>query len=176
MDQIEEAKFVIEPLDRKKHGRAAFCCGAEALDRYLKQQASQDVEKRVAAVMVLTFDGATIAGYYTLSQYAVNSGNLPQELLTRLKAPRYPELPVTLLGRLARDLSFKGHDVGRLLVMGALKSALDHSREIASLGVVVDAKDDGAREFYTRFGFVTFPERHNRLFLPMQTIAEMFSR
>ena len=140
MAQAHQLKFRIEPLDRKRHDRVAFSCGVEALDRYLKQQASQDLEKRVAAVLVLTPDGSTIAGYYTLSQYAVSIGQLPEQVLKRLKPPRYPELPATLLGRLARSTAFKGQKIGELLLMDALKRSLDHSQAIASVGVVVDAK------------------------------------
>ena len=174
MGQVQQPNFRVEPLDRKRHDRAAFSCDVEILDRYLKQQASQDVEKRVAAVLVLTPDGSTIAGYYTLSQYAVSVDHLPEQVLKRLKPPRYPELPATLLGRLARDVAFKGQKIGELLLMDALKRSLDHSQAIASVGVVVDAKDHRASLFYESYGFVGLPEHPNRLFLPMATIAKMF--
>ena len=77
-------------------------CGVDALDTYLKQQASQDLEKRVAAVIVPTPDGRTVAGYYTLSQYAIAVGDLPGDIYKRLSLPKYPVLPATLIGRLAR--------------------------------------------------------------------------
>jgi len=41
-------------------------------------------------------------------------------------------------------LGFKGQSVAELLLMGALKRALDHSRSIASVAIVVDAKDAAA--------------------------------
>lgn len=41
-------------------------------DNYLKKQAGQDVSKRVSVCFVLTPEGRTIAGFYTLSQYAVD--------------------------------------------------------------------------------------------------------
>ena len=77
----EKPKLRFEPLDRKKHNRAAFSCQQESLDRYLKEHATQEIKKRVAAVYVLTPDGKTIAGYYTLSQYAIEAGELPPELV-----------------------------------------------------------------------------------------------
>ena len=61
------AHFTIEPLDKKKHNRAAFSCEHEALNVYLKERASQDVQKRVAAVYVLTPDGKTIAYHEQLT-------------------------------------------------------------------------------------------------------------
>jgi predicted GNAT family N-acyltransferase len=122
----------------------------------------------------LTPDGKTIAGYYTLSQYAIEAGELPAELVQQLHLPRYDKLPATLLGRLARSKEFKGRGLGELLLMGAMKRALEHSRNIASVAVVVDAIDENARAFYRRYGFIDTPNHPNRLFQPMKTVAQLF--
>jgi len=169
------SKFAIEPFDKKKHNRAAFSCEHEALNTYIQRQASQDIKKHVAAVFVLTPDGKTIAGYYTLSQYALDSGGVPEQTMRSLGLPKYKELPATLLGRLARSLSLRGQRVGELLLMSALKQALDHSQRIASMAVVVDAKDDPAKAFYRKYGFLELPDHPNRLFLPMKTVEQMFA-
>ena len=165
-------KFRFEPLGAN-HNRAAFSCEHERLNTYLKQQAGQDVRKRVAAVYVLTPDGKTVAGYYTLSQYTIDAGELPEELARRLKVPKYEKLPTTLLGRLARSAEFRGARLGEILLMGALQRALEHSRNIASLAVVVDAKDEKAAEFYRRYGFIDLADHPNRLFIPMKTVEEL---
>jgi len=170
----QKLKFRFEPLDKKKHDRAAFSCEHEALNTYLKERANQEIKKRVTAVYVLTPDGRTIAGYYTLSQYAIDAGELPHEIIKRLRIPKYDKLPATLLGRLARSKEFKGTGVGEILLMGALKRALEHSRNIASLAVVVDAKDEKARAFYRAYGFIDLPDHPNRLFIPMQTVEQLF--
>jgi len=171
----EKSRLRFEPLDKKKHDRAAFSCEQESLDRYLKEHATQEIKKRVAAVYVLTPDGKTIAGYYTLSQYAIEAGELPPELVQQLHLPKYDKLPATLLGRLARSKQFKGRGLGELLLMGAMKRALEHSRNIASIAVVVDAIDENARAFYRRYGFIDIPNHSNRLFLPMKTVAVLFA-
>jgi predicted GNAT family N-acyltransferase len=170
----EKPRLRFEPLDKKKHDRAAFSCEQESLDRYLKEHATQEIKKRVAAVYVLTPDGKTIAGYYTLSQYAIEAGELSPELVQQLHLPKYDKLPATLLGRLARSKEFKGRGLGELLLMGALKKALEHSRNIASVAVVVDAIDENARAFYKRYGFIDIPNRPNRLFISMKTVAQLF--
>src|SRR5207253_11218161 len=54
------------------------------LDKYLQTQASQDLKKRLAAVYVLTPDGTTIAGYYTLSAYSVRLDKIPEEIARKL--------------------------------------------------------------------------------------------
>lgn len=172
MATSSERKFRFEPLGAK-HDRAAFSCEQERLNTYLRQQAGQDVRKRVAAVYVLTPDGKTIAGFYTLSQFAINAGELPEEQARKLRVPKYDKLPATLLGRLARSLDFKGAGIGERLLMDALKIALQHSRKIASMAVVVDAKDDRAREFYRSFGFIDLPGHAGRMFIPMKTVEEL---
>jgi predicted GNAT family N-acyltransferase len=164
----------IEPLDKSKHDRAAFCCEHDVLNIYIREQANQDVRKRVAAVYVLTPDGKRIAGYYTLSQYAIDASELPDELIQRLHLPRYDRVPATLLGRLARDEEFRGARLGEILLMSAFQRALEHSRHIASFAVVVDAKDQKAQRFYQSYGFIGLPGHPRRLFLPMKTVEQMF--
>jgi hypothetical protein len=100
----------IEPLG-KQHDRSAFQCGAEALDRYLKQQARQDAEKYVAAPFVLlALPEPGVLGYYTLSAGVVDVSDITRELPKSL--PRNPQLPVTLIGRLAVDRSLRGQGRG----------------------------------------------------------------
>ncbi|MBV8630158.1 MAG: GNAT family N-acetyltransferase [Silvibacterium sp.] len=120
--------------------------------------------------------GERIAGYYTLSADNIRVEDLPAELVKRLKLPRYPVLGATLIGRLARDLGFKGMGIGELLLVDALKVANRMSRKIASVGVVVDAIDANAHRFYEAFGFLPFPESERRLFLPLRTVQELLAQ
>ena len=163
--------FKIEPLG-KKHDRAAFFCGKDSLDQYLKKQAGQSAGKNLAAVLVLTPDGKRIAGYYTLSSYAVMLDEIPEDIAKKLT--RMQEIPATLLGRLARSVEFRGQGIGETLLVDALKKAFQNSTHVASWAVIVDAKDEEAAEFYKRYGFISFPSRPNRLFLPMASIQKMF--
>ena len=163
--------FKVEPLG-KKHDRAAFSCGEDSLDQYLKNQAGQAVGKNLAAVFALTPDGARVAGYYTLSPYAGKLDEIPEELSRKLT--RMQEVPATLLGRLARSVEFRGQGIGEILLVDALRKAFRNSTRVASWAVIVDAKDGKSAEFYKRYGFIPFPTRPNRLFLPMTSIQKMF--
>jgi hypothetical protein len=112
----------IEPLGQKHDKlRAAFSCGAESLDRYLKQQAGQDAKRRAAVPYVLVSTDNRIAGYYTLSSDNIRADDLPSEIVKQVKLPRCPVIGATLIGRLARDLSFRGQGVGELLLVDDLK-------------------------------------------------------
>ena len=166
------APYQIEALG-KTHDRSAFNCGSAALDRYLHQQASQDAEKNVAAPFVLTAAPAPqVLGYYTLSASLVNAGELPDALAKKL--PRYPQLPVTLLGRLAVDHRMKGKGIGQFLLLDALRRSLGAAANIAAMAVLVDAKDDAAEAFYRHFSFLPLHQQPRRLFLPMKTVAGLF--
>lgn len=166
----EEDNFVIEPLGTK-HARAAFSCGDE-LDLYLHKQAGQDLKKRAAVPFVITPNHQTIAGLYTLSQYAVDLGEVPDDVARKLA--KYPMVSATLLGRLAVSTAFRGQGLGKRLLMDALHRSLESSKQAASAAVVVDAKDDQATKFYKKYGFIELPKVDGRLFMPMGTIEQLF--
>jgi hypothetical protein len=165
-------QFRCEPL-AKHHERGAFHCGVPELDAYIRERVNQDVRRHVAAVFVMVpvDQSHRLAGYYTLSSAAVVLPELPDDVIRKL--PRYPVVPAVLLGRLARDLSFPG--IGWLLLLDALERAYRHSRVVAAAMVVVDAKSEGARGFYLRHGFRELTGQSDRLFLPMQTIANLLA-
>jgi GNAT superfamily N-acetyltransferase len=163
---------VIEPRS-SDHNRGDFSCGNASLDRYLKEQAGQDLRRACATPFVLVTGGDTsILGYYTLSSFGIDVGELPSDVAKKL--PRYPLIPATLLGRLAVDRRYQGQGIGEFLLMDALHRALVQSFEIAAAAVVVDAIDAGATKFYQHFGFVAFPSITGRLFLPMKAVAGLF--
>jgi len=163
----------IRPLE-KAHDRKSFDCGNDDLNRYLREQARQDAERRVAAPFVLTQPGsAKVLGFYTLSSSIIPVTELPPEMMKRL--PRYGQLPVTLLGRLAVDRSVCGQGVGEFLLVDALRRSLESAQQIAAMAVIVDAKDERAESFYRHFDFQPFQQTPLRLFLPMGQIKTLFT-
>jgi hypothetical protein len=159
-----------EPL-AAHHDREAFRCGVPELDSYLQTQATQDIRRKVAAVYVLLDRSAptVIVGYYTLSSFAVETSDLTEEVQKKL--PRYPLTPATLVGRLARDLRFLG--ISEHLLVDALKRVLLHAEKVASAAVVVDVKNEGARRFYLKHGFLAFRRNFGRLFLLIKAIQAL---
>jgi ribosomal protein S18 acetylase RimI-like enzyme len=168
----DEIAFTVEPL-AKRHKRTDFSCGSVPLDRYLKNQASQDAKRGIAAPFVLVAPVNKVVGYYTLSSFSIELDKLP--LAQTRKLPKYPVVPATLLGRLATDQNYRGMGLGEHLLMDALHRSYNTSSQIASYAVVVDAKDGSAVAFYKKYDFAQFPDRPNRLFLPMSKIKTLFS-
>ena len=154
------------------HDRAAFACGVEALDRYLRVQAGQDVRRRVATCFVLVGDGDPVPrGYYTLAAATVALSELPPALAKRL--PRYPLVPAALMGRLAVAARHRGQGHGERLLLDALARTL--RSEIATLALLVDAKDDAAAAFYARYGLRPLTRDGRRMFMPMAEVAKLFA-
>lgn len=162
----------IEPLG--KHGRSAFSCGVPALDDWFRSRAGQDEKRNIARVFVAIDDHLGVVGFYSLSAFTLVIADLPPEHAKRL--PRYDRIPAALIGRLARDERVRGMGVGELLIADAVRKVLEASRSLAVFAIVVDAKEDRSAAFYRDFGFVPFPSRPLRLFLPATEAAQAASR
>ncbi len=161
-----ESELIIEPLN-KEHDRSVFNCGIESLDRYLKQQARQDIKRRISRVYVCSpMDKTAVLGYYTLSTLSIDLSILPEKIPKKL--PRHP-IPAALIGRLAVDVSAQGKGIGKMLLANAIKRTLAVSNEIAIYAMVVDAINEEAVSFYKRYGFSILARDGNRLFLPLNS-------
>ncbi len=168
------AQFRIEHLDPAKHRQQDFHCESPDLTAFLRERARKEMVARASACFVLVPDSdpGHIAGYYTLSQTSITLATLPVDLIRRL--PHYPELGAALIGRLARDLTWKDQGIGRLLLLDALRRSLRQSDEVGAVVVVTDPKDAKARAFYERFGFR--PLDDHRFFIPMRELVEWEAR
>jgi len=69
----------IVPLDKKKHDRASFCSGSDTLDSYFKNQASQDVKRRLNnCFFAIDIAEENVIGYYTISSAEIFLNDLPE--------------------------------------------------------------------------------------------------
>lgn len=159
------ASFLLVPFDNT-YDRAIFRSDSAQLNRYLKQQVTQDIRRRVAACFVALADGQRIAGYYTLASASIRLTDLPAS--TGRKLPRYPTVPAVRMGRLAVDRAFKGQGLGGALLADALERAA--RSEIAAFAMLVEAKDKSAIAFYQHHGFISLPDTAHTLFLPLAVV------
>ena len=139
--------------------RSAFVSGSDALDRYLREQAKQDMRRRVASCFVAVDNDGVIAGYYTIAATSLILDKLSAEHIKRL--PRYPSIPAVLLGRLAVAQAHQGKRLGGALVADALLRAT--RAEVMAYAMVVDAKDAQAARFYEHLGFERLGDDRRRL-------------
>lgn len=160
---------------------SGFRSGVHALDDYFRRHAVANSEAGVGrAYVIRRTDGddpsfPEVLGYYTLSMALIAAAAVEGALARRL--PKYP-MPVALIGRLAVDERARGRRIGEALLVDALRRVADASTLLGCVGVIVDAKDVVAEDFYVRYGFVTIEAATwpRRLFLPMATVRDALGR
>ncbi|MGE5394443.1 MAG: GNAT family N-acetyltransferase [Candidatus Saccharibacteria bacterium] len=163
---------MIELLD-KKHSLKAFDCGNELLNSYLKNQAGQDVKRKLSACFILTEKQTNqIQGYYTLSNNSIPLNSFPEPIQKKLPKS-YESIPTSLLGRLAVDINFQRKGIGKILLIDALKRSYEVSKEIGSFAVVVDPIDEEAEKFYAKYDFIKLPDS-KKMFIATKTLKELF--
>lgn len=151
----------ISPDDRVSD----FDCGKPELNEFLQKRASKN-EGKASRTYVVSSAAGNVASFYTLAAGAVDLGEAPGKLRRNMPNP----IPVTVLGRLAVDLSHAGKGLGKAMLKEAMQRSLDASKNVGARAIVVHAIDDEAVTFYTQFGFQAFPTGGRTLFLPMETI------
>lgn len=171
------SRIRIEQLDPARHDRAAFACGVERLDNFLRATARKQQAADFTRVQVATEGESTILGYYPLNAHALEAadGDLPRDLTRH--APRSGAIPAIYLSMIAVDQTQQGRGLGRVLLADALTRALAAADQIGVKAVVLDVIEDGGpeiaerrRAFYVQMGFQPFPSRPSRMFIAIETI------
>ena len=157
-----------ELLNTKKHNRVQFDCGVDELNYYLQRFANQDQKRDLSRIHVLA-EETRIIGYYSISSHSV----LTHELPDKQRLSHYPSAPFLLLGRLAVDKKFQQQGYGDVLIFHAFKTTMEAAEKIGISGMVVDAKDENAANFYEKFGFKRLSASPLRLVLPLTALASL---
>lgn len=165
------SSFEFYTLD-KSFDRDSFDCGSLELNNFLKTKARQNQSVGFNKTFVAIVSGdknKTVVGYYSLSMGEIDLTSLPQDLIKKL--PRHP-VPVARMGRLAVDASTKGKGLGKLLMVDAMKRVQTASELIGVYALLVDAKDDAAKNFYLKYGFTPLIDEPMTLFLSLTSFPK----
>ncbi len=164
-------KWQIERLNRS-HERGVFDCGKALLNYFIRLRVSQYEKRHLRRTCIAVRPGERhVCGYYTLAAGSLPLDVLPPAFTKRL--PKHP-LPVIHFGRLAVDQSVKGQGLGRTLLIHALRRCQKVAEEVGICGVDLSAIDEEAKAFYTKYRFEAILDSDLHLFLPIDTIAEVF--
>lgn len=162
----------IVPLD-DKHDRSGFDCGNAALNSFLKTMARQASSKDLSRTFVLIDEKepATILGFFSLASCQVDILDVPMG-----KQKKYPPqhgLPAVRLARLAISVKVQGSGLGAALLAEVVHRTALVAESVGIIGLFVDAKDNTARRFYEKFGFVvTNHSKPLQLFLPTASLPK----
>jgi len=156
----------------KSFDRDSFDCGIPELNNFLKAKARQNQKasfnKTFVAIQAEDSD-KKVLGFYSLSMGEIDLSLLPEDL--RKKLPRHP-VPVARLGRLAVDVTTQGQGLGKLLLVDAMMKVLSASESVGVYALLVDAKDETAKKFYQKYGFIAFKDEPMALFLPLASFPK----
>jgi ribosomal protein S18 acetylase RimI-like enzyme len=166
----------IEPFDPPTHDRAAFSCGNDQLDNFLKLTAKKHQKDDVSRVFVAVRPGSKLVlGYYSVNSHSITMDQIPESLAKR--APRGRRLPAAYISMFGVDKSVQGKGIGKLLLADCLKRIVRVSDEIGTCAAILDVLDDSNAEaiekrsrFYQSFGFVSFPSQPLRMFVAVTTL------
>jgi ribosomal protein S18 acetylase RimI-like enzyme len=153
-----------------RHDRESFDCGKPELNNYLRQIAAQHIRKSLARVYVACEgnDPARIVAFYSLNGCEIRSDVLPEPF--RKKFPG--RVPAVRLGRLAVARAYHGQGIGEQMLFHAMWNVGQVDAIIGAVALLVDAKDEEAKRFYVKYGFLELPDRRLNLFLPIARVKE----
>lgn len=162
--------WIFKPIDNSVN-RDNFDCGVPELNDYLKKYAKQNHQKGIAKTFVaIPEDGKpNVAGYYSVSMSEIQRESMPKSYGKGL--PRYP-VPAMRMGKLAVDSSMQGRKLGEALLMECLRRAIRLSQDVGIFAVVVDALNQEAKAFYSRYGFIALQSNSLSLFIPLKTVSK----
>jgi ribosomal protein S18 acetylase RimI-like enzyme len=150
-----ESPYSTTPI-RPADAKAGFSCGNRALDDYFARHAVANDAAGVGRAYVLRREATddetlpVILGFYTLSMASAESSQVAKVLAKKL--PKYA-IPVALISRLAVDQRAQGRRLGEKLLIEALRRVVEVAAIVGCIGIVVDAKDEGAARFYAKYDF-----------------------
>ena len=158
----------IEKL-RRDHQVDQFDCGQEALNRFLIRYAFHN-QQAEASQTYLALVADEVVGFYTLVVAQLEYDDAPQRLGRGLA--KHP-IPLMLLVRLAVATSWQGKGLGSGLLKNAMLRTLQAADIAGIRALAVHAKDDDARAFYERFGFVSAPTDPYHLFVLLKDVRAL---
>ena len=147
---------------------ASFSCGKDALDLFIKNHALQNQSNNSARTFVSTRqDSKEVVGYYSLSAASVEYEQTPERI--RKGLARH-EVPLVLLARLAVDSTCKKMGLGPSLLIDAFGRFMTVQESIGARALFAHAKDDDAKAFYEKWGFVSTEDLPLHLYILTKNI------
>lgn len=164
-------RFEFHLLD-KSFDRESFDCDSLELNNFLKAKARQNQSvgfNRTFVAIQARDQNKKVLAFYSLSMGEMDLSSLPAGAIKRL--PRHP-VPVVRMGRLAVDNSTKGQGLGKLSLVDSMKRIQEASKSVGVYALLVDAKDEGAKNFYLKYGFIELIDDPMALFLPLASFPK----
>lgn len=149
------------------HNYLEFDCGNEALNQFLMKRAKTEAAQRLSKTRVAINDKEVVIGFYSIAPSVIAKSSLANP---EGRGVPYAEVPAIRIGRLAVDKRYQKSGFGRAILKDALQICLNLSNEFGGRVVVVDAKNQQAASFYSRYGFKPIKQNPLILVIKISTI------
>lgn len=150
------------------HRFDSFDCGQPSLNDWIREHAGISEGRTVRTYVVC--EGDDVVGYYCIASGSVERGALPGEIKRARGTPN--QVPVAIIGRLARDLRYRGTGLGQDLLRDALLRIIDASETIDVRAILVHALDEAAAKFWAEAEFQEYPIGSHTFFMPIETAID----
>jgi GNAT superfamily N-acetyltransferase len=150
------------------HLTIGFDSGILSLNEWLHRRALANQVSGASRTFVVC-DNNKVVAYYALASGAISSGSTVGRFRRNMPDP----IPVVVLGRLAVDLAFQGHGLGRALFRDAAQRVSYAADAIGIRGIIVHAITEQARSFYLALGFDPSPEDPMTLMVSLADIHSL---
>ena len=162
-----------EPVS-KAHDRAAFDCGDEAMNTFLRRYARQSHEAGGSKTF-LAIDPAdhAILGFYSLAPASVLFPRVPA-ILQRGLAQH--DAPGFRLARLAVASRSQSRGLGGQLLMAAGRRCLRVAAEVGGVMLLIDAKSERGAQWYAKFGAMPLLDAPLTLAMPLSLFTAVGRR
>lgn len=168
------ARIRIEPLDRKRHDRAAFCCGVDNVDNFLKRTAAHQQDDDHTRIYVACLDFSNeIVGYYGLNAHSIDASTLPQN--QRKKLPSYSAISAIYLSVVGVHTEHQNSGLGSYLLADVFKRCIQAADSIGAHFLALDALNERAARLYRKLGFVDLPNQKQRMLISMKQVRKAAS-
>jgi hypothetical protein len=147
---------------------AHFACGKGPLDDWLKTSAIES-EGRTARTYVVCRKNIVV-GYYCITMGSVERRALPPKLKRVQGIPN--QVPVAIIGRLARQIGDEWRGLGSDLLKDALTRIVAAAEIIGVRAVLVHALDEEAEQFWKAYEFIECPVGSRTFYLPLETVID----
>lgn len=139
----------------ESHDREAFSCGRESIDRWFREDASdQDRQGNVATWACVDAEGA-VCGFFACRTHVISvPPSLSNTRRRRWGVNEEGLAPALLIAKLGLDRAHHGRGIGAELLSEALRVCVDASDQVACKLIAVDAFDEELVGFYEKAGFV----------------------
>ena len=137
-----------------EHLLEGFDCGKPALNEWLIRRALSNQASGTSRTWVVVEAGSRhVVAFYASATASVLRSSAPK----RMQRNQPAEMPAILLARMAVDSRHKGQGLGAALLKHFMLKALEVAQSVGVRVLLIHAKDDEAKHFYSHYGFVESP-------------------